>query len=103
MSTRKVKYKPNEYILPCPKCGNNTEFLIHSEQVMEDGCEIWAECKCGHTPAESWRDRIEDVWGGCSDENCQDAINTTWNDLLNVGQSAQVSDTTGDDSSNSVD
>ena len=83
--SRRVKYKPNEYITPCPKCGNNTEFIIHSQRCAEDCCEIWAECKCGHTPSSS-NDRIEDVWGGCSDENCIDAISITWNELLNSDQ-----------------
>lgn len=81
MSKRNVKYKPNEFIKPCPKCGNNTEFTVISEQVCEDCCEIWAECKCGHCPSGS-NDRIEDVWGGCSDDNCKDAICTTWNPLV---------------------
>jgi ssDNA-binding Zn-finger/Zn-ribbon topoisomerase 1 len=94
--SRKVKYKPNEYIKHCPNCGNNTEFIIHSEQVMEDGCEIWAECRCDYTPAESWKDRIEDVWGGCSDENCIDAIVYTWNELLNSDKEDERSVATED-------
>ena len=86
MSTREVKYKQNEFIKPCPKCGNNTEFTIRSEQVCDDGCEIWAICKCGYDPT-SYDEagsgyRVEDVWGGCNDDNCQDAIRFAWNDTL---------------------
>lgn len=77
---RKIKLK-EPGANPCPKCGNTIEFTIHSEQVSEDGCEIWASCKCGHTPASDWKDRIEDVWGGCDDENCIDALEHTWNSL----------------------
>lgn len=83
---RNIKYKENKFIKPCPKCGNNTDFKIHSEQVMEDGCEIWAECKCGYDPT-SYENlgsgyRVEDVWGGTSDDNCQDAITLSWNECI---------------------
>lgn len=79
---RSIKYKPNDVITPCPKCGNNTVFTVHSEQCAEDYCEIWAVCKCGYCPAENGGDRIEDVWGGCDDANCYDAVLYTWNDLI---------------------
>ena len=83
MSTRKVKYKQNEFIKPCPKCGNNTEFTIRSEQCAEDCCDIWAICKCGYDPtAENTMNRVEDVWGGVDDDNCQDAIRFAWNETL---------------------
>jgi hypothetical protein len=86
MSSRKVHYKPNDFIKPCPKCGNNTEFTIRSEQCAEDCCEIWAECKCGYDPThyeESGSgNRVEDVWGGCDDGNCQNAIRFAWNDTI---------------------
>ena len=87
MSIRSVKYKQNKFIKPCPKCGNNTEFTIRSEQCAEDCCEVWAICKCGYDPT-SYEEagsgnRIEDVWGGVDDANCQDAIRFAWNDTLN--------------------
>lgn len=83
MSIRKVKYKQNEFIKPCPKCGNNTEFTIRSEQCAEDCCDIWAICKCGYDPtAENTMNRVEDVWGGVDDDNCQDAIRFAWNETL---------------------
>jgi hypothetical protein len=86
MTSRKVKYKPGEFIVPCPKCKNNTQFTVHSAQVCEDGCEIWAVCKCGYNPSSHENMgsgyRVEDVWGGCSDDNCQDAILYSWNDPI---------------------
>jgi hypothetical protein len=83
MAQRKVKYKANEYIKECPKCGNNTEFTIHSDQCSEDCCEIWATCKCGHNPtSENSLNRVEDVWGTLDDGNCRDAIDYTWNEMI---------------------
>lgn len=80
MSIRKVKFKPNSQIQPCPKCGNKTEFTIHGEQVAEDGCEVWAVCKCGYDPTEfAFGFRLEDVWGGCGDDNCYSALRV-WNE-----------------------
>lgn len=80
---RLIEYKANKYIIPCPKCGNNTKFMIHSEQVGEDICDIWAVCKCGYDPTETnTLHRLEDVWGRTDDNNCRDAIDCTWNELL---------------------
>jgi len=90
MTTRKVKYKSNETILKCPKCGNNTEFEIVSDYCAEDCCEIYAVCKCGYDPTQepsAMGNRLEDVWGGCSDENCKDAILVSWNETLELNQS----------------
>lgn len=84
--SRKFKIKENKIITPCPKCGNNTGFVCHSQQVAEDYCNIWAVCKCGYDPTHydeaGSGHRIEDVWGGCSDENCIDAVNISWNDAI---------------------
>lgn len=83
MNTRHIKYKENNYILPCPKCSNNTEFVVKSNQVSEDACDIWAACKCGYDPtSEETMNRIDDVWGGVDNDNCEDAINFTWNDII---------------------
>jgi len=50
---------------------------------MEDGCEIWAQCRCGYDPSsETTMSRIEDVWGSLDDGNCKDAIVYTWNELI---------------------
>lgn len=83
---RSIKYKPNEVISKCPKCQNNTEFTIISEQVAEDGCEIWAVCKCGFDPT-NYEElgscyRIESVWGGVEDDDCQDALLNSWNEAI---------------------
>jgi len=80
MTTRRFKTKPNDTLTPCPKCGNNTEFVCHSEQVAEDGCEVWVKCKCGFDPF-TWRDKLESVMGGCDDDNCLDALGC-WNDAF---------------------
>ena len=83
MGNRKVQFKSTSEIKPCPLCGNRTDFIIRSEQVMEDGCEIWAKCKCGYDPSfENTMSRIEDVWGSLDDDNCKDAIVYTWNELI---------------------
>ncbi|MYM92638.1 hypothetical protein [Duganella vulcania] len=79
MTTRRILLKPNDKIRPCPKCGQNTEFTIHSAQVAEDLCEVWAECKCGHEPDSG--DRFEDVFGGVDDGNVQVAL-SCWNDAF---------------------
>jgi hypothetical protein len=87
MSERKIVYKKNEFIKECPKCGNNTEFTIHSDYCAEDCCEVWAVCKCGFDPTaegKGWGNRYEDVWGGCSDENCQAALLCSWNETIEL-------------------
>lgn len=88
MISRNIKIKENELVPACPKCGNRTEFVVKSQQVMEDGCEIWAECKCGYDATEGdWKSRIEDVWGGVGDNNSLDAIDITWVYILNEKKS----------------
>ena len=83
MSTRQIKYKSNTSIAICPKCGNNTEFTIRSEQVSEDCCDIWAICKCGYDPTEGdTGNRVEDTWGGVDDGNCQLAICYAWSETI---------------------
>lgn len=68
----------NKGATPCPKCDNSKDFIIHSCQVAEDCCEIYAVCKCGYKPKDN---EVEDVWGGTSDDNCIDAM-SAWNDSL---------------------
>lgn len=79
MSKRQVQFKAVSKIEPCPKCGNKVDFTIHSEQFAEEYCEVWAVCKCGHTHDSG--DRLEDVWGGCDDENVRAAM-SCWNDAM---------------------
>ena len=76
-----VKVK-NGAIVPCPKCGNSTEFKIHSRQCAEDHCEVWSECKCGYDPtAHDSMERLESVWGGTDYANAKATLHI-WNDLL---------------------
>lgn len=80
---RKVTFKDNGGITKCPKCSYRTSFTVYSRQVAEDYCNIWAVCVCGFDPTEdNTGDRIEDVWGGTSDEDCINAISITWNETL---------------------
>lgn len=72
------KIKVNKGAEPCPKCGNDKDFVVHSAQVAEDCCEIWATCKCGYKPDGN---EIEDVWGGTGNDNCYDAM-SVWNDCI---------------------
>ncbi|MDO8415196.1 MAG: hypothetical protein Q7S87_03170 [Agitococcus sp.] len=79
MTTRAVQFKPDANIVPCPQCGNKTHFVIHSAQVAEDYCELWASCHCGHQPAPEHA--FEDVWGGVNDDNVQ-IVMSCWNDAF---------------------
>ena len=75
--------KDSEWIIKCPECGNNTKFNAHSQQVSEDFCEVWVECKCGYDPtAEQTGARYEDVWGGVHENNVRVALEC-WNDAIN--------------------
>lgn len=79
---RKVKFKPNTEVTPCPYCNNNTEFVAHSDQIAEDCCEVWVVCACGYDPtANKPGYRFEDVWGGVGDDNVTMAIQV-WNDII---------------------
>lgn len=80
MSTRKFAIPRNSQVEPCPKCGNNTQFTARSEQVAEDGCEVWIVCRCGHDP-HGPLDRMESVMGGCDDDNVREALGC-WNDAV---------------------
>ena len=72
----------NDEITPCPKCGNNTEFIAHSTQVAVDSCEVWVVCKCGYDPTEfNGLYQYEDVGGGTDDGNCRVALDC-WNDAI---------------------
>lgn len=79
MNIRKVKFLDGAIVEPCPTCGNKAEFSIHSDQVGEDLCELWAACKCGHETPAGYRHK--DVFGGCGDENVIMAI-SYWNEAI---------------------
>lgn len=61
----------------CPVCGQKTQFVAKSQQVREDGCEVWIECVCGYDP-HKFNERLESVTGGCDPENILAAIDC-WN------------------------
>jgi hypothetical protein len=83
MGSKKFTAGPNTSIAECPKCKNNTEFVARSEQVMEDGCEIWIVCKCGYDPtAEKTGSRMEDVWGSLGKGEILCALDCTWNEPI---------------------
>lgn len=82
---RAVKFREDANVEPCPKCGNRRAFTIHSQQVAEDLCEVWAVCQCGHETPDGYR--YEDVWGGCDDGNVMAAI-SCWNDAIAEAQAA---------------
>jgi len=87
MTTRKVALTDKAVIslnpTPCPKCGNFREFVAHSDYCAEDCCNVWVECgECGFDPTqEDTGYRLEDVWGGCGDNNIIAAI-SCWDDAL---------------------
>jgi hypothetical protein len=75
MTTKTVRFKGLE---PCPRCGNRHDFVAVSQQVMEDGCEVWLRCgSCGHEPG--WQDRREDVWGSLDRETVA-GLGQDWNE-----------------------
>ena len=77
-----TKFKENESIEKCPKCGNNTKFNIQSRQISEDCCEIWAVCSCGYDPTEfDTGERIEDTWGHINSDTAKMSI-MSWNGLI---------------------
>lgn len=82
---RKIKMKEGSEVNACPKCGNDSEFTVHSSQCAEDCCEVWAVCKCGFDPTSydqlGSNYRLEDVMGGCDDDNCIAAV-SCWNDAI---------------------
>jgi len=77
--------KDNDFVVKCPKCGNNTKFKARSQQVAEDNCEVWVECDCGYDPTdEKIGYRYEDVWGGVHEDNVRMALEC-WNYVINEG------------------
>jgi len=89
MNRRRFNLPKNvDAIKPCPKCGQKTQFVCVSQQVCEDGCEVWIECICGHDPHHPL-ERMESVWGGCSEENIMAAL-TCWNDASGHNDKAET-------------
>jgi len=66
-------------VKPCPSCGQHTQFVCKSQQVQEDGCEVWVECAiCGCDPHGAL-ERMQSVMGGCDEDNIRMALDC-WND-----------------------
>ena len=89
MGTRRFKIAPSESCQSCPKCGNKTDFLAHSNQVAEDCCEIWISCRtCGYDPFHDYEHIenctgycIEDIWGEINISTISMALDS-WNELI---------------------
>lgn len=82
MGEKKFNIKGESKITPCPTRGNNKEFVAKSQQVSEDCCDIWVQCKCGFDPtAEKSLHRVEDVWGTLDTENILTALGV-WDELI---------------------
>lgn len=77
MTERRVEVQQAGAMAPCPKCGNQVRFTIVSQRVAEDCCEVWARCECGFEHDGDYR--LEDVWGGCHDDNARAAL-ACWNE-----------------------
>lgn len=89
MNVRKVSLKKNTRVTPCPKCGNNTSFTGYSDYCAEDCCNVWVVCQCGYDPtADDTDKRLEDVWGGVSDDMIMAAL-SCWNDALPAAHPTQ--------------
>lgn len=78
---RDIRLLENTRIIPCPKCGNNTRFVLHAEQFAEDCCETFVVCVCGHEPTEASGNRYENVWGEMNNNAASIALDC-WNDVL---------------------
>lgn len=80
MGTANVKTK--KPYTACPDCGNQHQFKARSEQVCEDGCEIWVECNCGYNPFNGKSGYcIESVMGDLCQGNVLMALDS-WNELI---------------------
>jgi ssDNA-binding Zn-finger/Zn-ribbon topoisomerase 1 len=86
MSKRAFALKKTDGVAKCPKCGNNEKFIGISEQVAEDGCEIWVECYvCNYDPFnESVGSRIDSVMGSLDDGNLLMAV-SEWTSIIESG------------------
>jgi len=83
----KKAYKWAEPRQACPSCGNRHEFVCVAEQVAEDLCEVWIQCKCGHKPHSDYH--VEDVWGDVGPEMAAMCIRHSWDAYV---ESLAVSD-----------
>lgn len=84
---RQITSIPNNRYSKCPVCGNNTEFTVHTRQLNEDCCEIWAVCICGYDPTdEATGNRYEALIGAVTNDTVAAALHC-WNDAISTGSS----------------
>lgn len=80
---KKFRLSENDRIIPCPDCGNNTDFRIKSRTSGEDCHDIWIECQCGYDPtADDEGFRLEDVICDLGSFNQYRALLVAWNEPL---------------------
>ena len=83
MAKRAFRVTKSGIATPCPKCGNDRDFVARSRQVSEDCCECWVECKCGYDPtADDTNKRVEDVWGDVSRDVIPGLLRSAWDQVL---------------------
>ena len=81
MMEKALHPKAQAHLRPCPKCGRRNMLVARSEQVREDGCEVWVECsRCKFDPGADNMEHVETVWG--MEEWAVGAAMETWNSLL---------------------
>lgn len=78
---KSFRLKENDQITPCPKCGNNTHFVLHAERCAEDLCETFVVCQCGYEPTDGSGERYENIWGDM-DQHAASVALVCWNEAL---------------------
>lgn len=79
---RKMTLNENNIVTPCPKCGNNTSFILINERCAEDLYYIFVECICGFDPtSEDTGWRYEKVIGEGDEDAARVALGC-WNDAI---------------------
>lgn len=89
MGQKKFTLNANNQVEKCPKCGNNTEFVAHSNQFAEDCCEVWVVCSCGYEPTAELGHRLEDVWGSLDEDTIRMALQC-WNDEIESNRGKEI-------------
>lgn len=82
MADRRLQLAANDRVRPCPRCENNTAFLLRSERCAEDLCETFVVCSCGFEPTGPMGDRYENVWGEIDNSAALVALDC-WNEAIN--------------------
>ena len=85
MRTRHVRLSASTRVVPCPRCGNRTEFNVHWE-AGSAGRDVWLECVCGHHTGP--QGRCEAEWEGSTAEITMVAL-SCWNDTMRSASAAR--------------